>query len=163
MRQVRKKRETRCFYVRANDYIINRKYKRKWRFEVKMEHEKIIHQFLIGQTWEFYEWSNWWCQEVGESPTDEAELRPAEGWVRTKAMVLAEARWEGDSLHRLLSPVCEGLAFKRMCFWISDTAFLRPLFQQSVFMNPSTFSIKQIQIYCFPSTIFNCQFLQLLY
>ena len=50
MRQVRKKRETRCFYVRANDYIINRKYKRKWRFEVKMEHEKIIHQFLIGQT-----------------------------------------------------------------------------------------------------------------
>lgn len=49
MRQVRKKREMRCFYVRANDCIINRKYKKKWRFEVKMEHEKII-QFLIGQT-----------------------------------------------------------------------------------------------------------------
>ena len=40
----------RCFYARANDCIINRKYKKKWRFEVKMEHEKIIHQFLIGQT-----------------------------------------------------------------------------------------------------------------
>ena len=50
MRQERKKRETRCFYVRAKDYIINRKYRRKWRFEVKMEYEKIIHQFLIGQT-----------------------------------------------------------------------------------------------------------------
>ena len=48
MRQVRKK--MRCFYARANDCIINRKYKKKWRFEVKMEHEKIIHQFLIGQT-----------------------------------------------------------------------------------------------------------------